>query len=99
VVALSSSGETPEILRLLEFIRRIGARLVAMTGAAASTLGQAADVMLDCHVSEEACPMNLAPTSSTTAALALGRAGDACSSGRFRRTTASLHPGASSVNA
>lgn len=74
VVALSSSGETPEILRLLEFIRRIGARLVAMTGAAVSTLGQAADVTLDCHVGEEACPMNLAPTASTTATLALGDA-------------------------
>ena len=74
VLALSQSGETEELVRLLEFIRRIGARLVAMTGAPASTLGQAADVALDCHVSEEACPMNLAPTASTTAALALGDA-------------------------
>jgi arabinose-5-phosphate isomerase len=96
VVALSSSGETPEILRLLEFIRRIGARLVAMTGAAASTLGQAADVMLDCHVSEEACPMNLAPTASTTATLALG---DALAMALLVRKGfraddfASLHPG------
>jgi arabinose-5-phosphate isomerase len=74
VVALSHSGETAELLRLLEFIRRIGARLIAITGDPASTLGQAADVALDCHVTEEACPMNLAPTASTTAALALGDA-------------------------
>jgi arabinose-5-phosphate isomerase len=74
VVALSHSGETAEIVRVLEYIRRIGARLVAMTGTARSTLGAAADVTLDCHVDEEACPLNLAPTASTTAALALGDA-------------------------
>jgi arabinose-5-phosphate isomerase len=74
VMALSQSGETGEILRLLETIRRIGARLIAITGAPASTLAQAADVMLDCHIAEEACPLNLVPTASTTAALALGDA-------------------------
>ena len=74
VIALSQSGETAELLRVLEFIRRVGARLVAITGNPASTLGQSADVALDCHVSEEACPLNLAPTASTTAALALGDA-------------------------
>jgi arabinose-5-phosphate isomerase len=74
VIALSHSGETAELLRLLEFIRRIGARLIAITGDPTSTLGQAADVALDCRVAEEACPMNLAPTASTTAALALGDA-------------------------
>ncbi len=74
VVALSYSGETDEILRLLETIRRLGARLIAITGVAASTLAQAADVCLDCGVAEEACPMNLVPTASTTAALALGDA-------------------------
>ena len=74
VVALSHSGETPEILRLLETMRRIGARIVALTGAPDSTLGQFADVALDCHVAEEACPLNLVPTASTTAALALGDA-------------------------
>ena len=74
VIALSNSGETEELLRLLETIRRIGARLIAVTGDRDSTLGQAADVALDCHVSEEACPMNLVPTASTTAALALGDA-------------------------
>jgi arabinose-5-phosphate isomerase len=74
VVALSYSGETAELLQLLETIKRLGARLIAMTGDCQSTLGKSADVALDCHVSEEACPMNLAPTASTTAALALGDA-------------------------
>jgi arabinose-5-phosphate isomerase len=74
VVTLSHSGETAEILRLLETLRRIGTPIVALTGIANSTLGQFADVTLDCHVSEEACPLNLVPTASTTAALALGDA-------------------------
>ena len=74
VIALSNSGETEELLRLLETIKRIGARLIAVTGDSSSTLAQAANVALDCHVSEEACPMNLVPTASTTAALALGDA-------------------------
>jgi arabinose-5-phosphate isomerase len=74
ILALSYSGETDEILRLLETIRRLGARLVAITGAPLSTLAQAADVALDCSVTEEACPLNLVPTASTTAALAIGDA-------------------------
>ena len=74
VLALSQSGETPEVLRLVERIRRLGARLLALTGAPSSTLGRAADVTLDCGVDGEACPLNLAPTASTTAALALGDA-------------------------
>src|SRR4051812_33233329 len=74
VVALSYSGETDELLRLLETIRRLGAKLVVITGVPASALGQAADVALDCSVAEEACPMNLVPTASTTAALAIGDA-------------------------
>ncbi|MBI1873766.1 MAG: KpsF/GutQ family sugar-phosphate isomerase [Acidobacteria bacterium] len=74
VIALSYSGETDELLRLLETIKRLGARLIAITGSPDSTLGQAADVALDCRVSEEACPLNLVPTASTTAALALGDA-------------------------
>jgi arabinose-5-phosphate isomerase len=74
VVMLSYSGETDELLRLLETIRRLGARLIAITGGPASTLAQAADVALDCSVTEEACPMNLVPTASTTAALAIGDA-------------------------
>lgn len=74
ILALSQSGETDEILRLLETIRRLGAKLIAITGRASSSLSQAADVTLDCQVSEEACPLNLVPTASTTAALALGDA-------------------------
>jgi arabinose-5-phosphate isomerase len=74
VLALSYSGETDEVLLLLETIRRLGARLIAITGGARSTLAQAADVVLDCSVVEEACPMNLVPTASTTAALAIGDA-------------------------
>jgi arabinose-5-phosphate isomerase len=74
VLALSHSGETDELVRLLVTIKRLGARLVAMTGAPDSTLGQAADVTLDCRVTSEACPLNLVPTASTTAALALGDA-------------------------
>ena len=74
VLALSHSGETGEILRLLETIRRLGARLIAITGSPGSTLAQAADVALDSSVTEEACPLNLVPTASTTAALALGDA-------------------------
>jgi len=74
VVALSYSGETDEILRLIETIRRLGAKLVTITGSPRSTLAQTADVTLDCSVAEEACPMNLVPTASTTAALAIGDA-------------------------
>jgi arabinose-5-phosphate isomerase len=74
VLALSHSGETEEIIKLLESIRRIGAKLIAITGHAHSTLARAADVTLDCGIAEEACPMNLVPTASTTAALAMGDA-------------------------
>jgi arabinose-5-phosphate isomerase len=74
VIALSYSGETEELLRLLESIRRLGAKLIALTGDPASTLARAADVTLDCSIAEEACPMNLVPTASTTAALAMGDA-------------------------
>lgn len=74
VLALSYGGETPEVLRLVETIRRLGAGLIAMTGVPASTLAQIADIHLDCSVDAEACPLNLAPTASTTAALALGDA-------------------------
>jgi arabinose-5-phosphate isomerase len=74
VIALSYSGETEELTRLLETLKRLGAALIAMTGDPESTLARAATVVLDCSVSEEACPMNLVPTASTTAALALGDA-------------------------
>jgi arabinose-5-phosphate isomerase len=96
VVALSHSGETEELVRLLEAIRRIGARLISLTGYPASTLGQASDVALGCRVAEEACPMNLAPTASSTAMLALG---DALALALSRRKGfkeeqfANLHPG------
>lgn len=74
VLALSNSGETDELLRLLETIKRLGAQLITICGTGDSTLAQASNVALDCHVSEEACPLNLVPTASTTAALALGDA-------------------------
>jgi arabinose-5-phosphate isomerase len=74
LLAISHSGETQEVVRLLEAIRRIGARIITLTGNPASTLAQSADVSLDCQVSEEACPLNLVPTASTTAALAMGDA-------------------------
>jgi arabinose-5-phosphate isomerase len=74
VIAMSYSGETEELTRVLETLKRIGAPLIALTGDIKSTLAQAADVALDCSVSEEACPMNLVPTASTTAALAMGDA-------------------------
>jgi len=74
VIAMSYSGETEELTRVLETLKRIGAPLIAISGSLTSTLAQAADVALDCSVSEEACPMNLVPTASTTAALALGDA-------------------------
>jgi len=74
VLALSSSGETEEIIRLLPLIKRLDLPLIAMTGDAESPLARAADVVLDVSVAAEACPLNLAPTASTTAALALGDA-------------------------
>jgi len=74
VLALSNSGESDELLTILPAIRRRGARVVAMTGNAASTLARESDVHLDAGVAKEACPLNLAPTASTTAALALGDA-------------------------
>jgi arabinose-5-phosphate isomerase len=74
VIAMSYSGETEELTRVLETLKRIGAPMIAFTGDVTSTLAQAANVALDCSVSEEACPMNLVPTASTTAALALGDA-------------------------
>ncbi len=74
VIALSYSGETEELTHVLETVKRLGTCIIAITGDTSSTLGQAADVAIDCSVSEEACPMNLVPTASTTAALALGDA-------------------------
>ncbi|RME34497.1 MAG: KpsF/GutQ family sugar-phosphate isomerase [Gammaproteobacteria bacterium] len=73
-LALSNSGETAELRVLLPLIKRLGVPLVALTGRRRSTLGQAADVCLDVSVAQEACPLGLAPTASTTAALAMGDA-------------------------
>ncbi len=74
LLALSNSGESPELTSILPLIKRNGTRLIAMTGKPDSTLARQADVHLDASVAEEACPLGLAPTSSTTAALALGDA-------------------------
>lgn len=74
LIALSYSGETAELLTIIPQIKRQGARLIAITGNAKSTLAVQADAHLDAHVDQEACPLNLAPTASTTAALAMGDA-------------------------
>jgi arabinose-5-phosphate isomerase len=74
VLALSNSGETDEINSILPLIKRLGVPLIAMTGNADSTLARAADVNIDVSVEKEACPLGLAPTASTTAALAMGDA-------------------------
>ena len=74
VLALSNSGETPEVTSLLPVIKRQGVGLIAMTGKPGSTLARSADVHLNVAVGAEACPLNLAPTASTTAALAMGDA-------------------------
>jgi len=74
VIAISKSGETREILEVLPLIKRNGNRLITLTGNLNSTLSKAGDVSLNVHVKEEACPLGLAPTASTTATLALGDA-------------------------
>jgi arabinose-5-phosphate isomerase len=95
VVAISHSGET-EVVGLVETIKRLGARLIAITGDCDSTLAQAADVVIQNRVSDEACPLNLVPTASTIAALALG---DALAmtllvaKGFKQEDFANLHPG------
>jgi len=95
-LAISNSGETEEILRILPSIKRLGLPLIAMTGNIKSTLGKMGDSVLDISVREEACPLGLAPTASTTAALAMG---DALAiallqkRGFQREDFASFHPG------
>src|SRR5690606_15228891 len=74
VIALSNSGTTPEVLALLPILKRKGVRLISLTGNARSELAQAADANLDVSVACEACPLGLAPTTSTTATLAMGDA-------------------------
>jgi arabinose-5-phosphate isomerase len=95
-ILISKSGETEELLPLLEQLKRLGVRTVAITGEGASTLARHSDVWLDASVREEACPHDLAPTTSTTATLALG---DALAvtllevKGFRREDFARLHPG------
>lgn len=74
LIALSNSGESDELLTIVPLVKRQGGRLVAITGNPASSLAREADAHLDAGVAEEACPLNLAPTASTTAALAMGDA-------------------------
>ncbi len=74
LVALSYSGETEELLRLLDTVKRLAIPLIALTGNPSSTLAQASDVVIDVGIREEACPLGLAPTASTTAMLAMGDA-------------------------
>ena len=74
LLAISYSGETQEVVTILPLVKRMGAKLVTMTGNPKSTLAKTADVHLDVGVTEEACPLNLAPTASTTATLAMGDA-------------------------
>lgn len=78
LIAISNSGETDELLTIVPLVKRQGGRLIAITGNPASRLAREADVHLDASVAEEACPLNLAPTASTTAALALGDALAVC---------------------
>jgi arabinose-5-phosphate isomerase len=74
LIAISYSGETEELLSIVPLVKRQGASLISMTGNARSSLAREADIHLDCKVDQEACPLNLAPTASTTATLALGDA-------------------------
>lgn len=74
VIAISSSGESQEVVNILPAIKRIGASIIAMSGRRASTLGRAADIFIDVSVKQEACPLGLAPTASTTATLAMADA-------------------------
>lgn len=96
VLAISNSGESKEILTILPIIKRMGVKLIALTGNTSSSLTRQADASLDVSVEKEACPMNLSPTASTTAALAMGDA-IAVALLRSRNFTredfASFHPG------
>ncbi|MCW8947001.1 MAG: KpsF/GutQ family sugar-phosphate isomerase [Sedimenticola sp.] len=98
VLALSNSGETTEILTILPLIKRLGIPLIALTGNPQSTLAKQADVHIDVSVEQEACPLNLAPTSSTTATLAMGDALAVAlleSKGFTEQDFARSHPGGS----
>ncbi len=96
VLALSFSGETPELVRLIEFARGRSLRTIAMTGAPDSSVGRASDLTISVAISREACPLNLAPTASTTAMLAMGDALAMAVSekrGFKEEDFAALHPG------
>lgn len=96
IILLSNSGETEEVKRLLPLLKKIGAKIIAITGNLKSTLAKHSDVTLDVSVKEEGCPLGLAPMASTTAMLAIGDALSACLIERkgFRREDfAFLHPG------
>ncbi|MBI5874977.1 MAG: KpsF/GutQ family sugar-phosphate isomerase [Deltaproteobacteria bacterium] len=98
VIAVSNSGETAEIARILPLIKRMGVKLIAMTGNKKSTLAKAGDVVLDIAVQQEACPLGLAPTASTTATLAMGDALAVAlleKKGFREKDFALLHPGGS----
>jgi arabinose-5-phosphate isomerase len=95
-ILLSKSGESSELAGLVEYLKRLGVGIVAITGRRASTLGRMANVVLDCSVAEEACPYDLAPTTSSTAAVAMGDALAVAllqSRGFTRADFARLHPG------
>jgi arabinose-5-phosphate isomerase len=96
VIAISNSGETAEISRLLEWLKRLEIPLISLTGNPQSTLARYSDVVLDVSVAKEACPMNLVPTASTTAAMAMGDALAMClmeKRGFKEQDFANLHPG------
>ncbi len=96
ILAISNSGETEEVIRLLPLIKKLGTRLIALTGNTRSTLARHSDAVLDVSVTQEACPMNLAPTASTTAALAMGDAIAVClleKKGFKEKDFAFFHPG------
>ncbi|MBO6038812.1 MAG: KpsF/GutQ family sugar-phosphate isomerase [Acidaminococcaceae bacterium] len=98
IIAMSNSGETGEVLNILPSVKRIGAKLIAMVGNTDSTLVKNADVVLNVGVKKEACPLGLAPTSSTTAALAFGDALAMALMGKHHFTSkqfAVFHPGGS----
>jgi arabinose-5-phosphate isomerase len=95
-ILLSKSGESSELTGMVEYLSRLGVAIIALTGRRQSSLGRAADVVLDCSVEEEACPYDLTPTSSSTAALAMGDALAVAllqSRGFTRDDFARLHPG------
>ena len=96
VLAISNSGETEEVIRMLPLIKKIGAKLIALTGNVKSTLAKHSDVVLDVSVKKEACPLGLAPTASTTATLAMGDAIAVCllkKKGFREEDFAFYHPG------